>query len=314
MKLSLPKKLSWPKLEPGGLKLKAAYAAFFLVSFLLALHFTFPIEAVEERLILEAAARGWQLRMNDLAPAGLVGVRAREVTLQTRDGTRIPVEEVEASIRPWAMLTGRRSVAFRAALFDGKVSGLSEQGRTAQRLELQASGIDLAKVGALRQATGLNLAGTLSADVDVTVDAADPSKNGGKIELSVKNSAIQGGQIPVPGMGGGLTVPKMALGTLTARGMVRGARADFDRLEIRGDDVEVSAEQLYAQLQNHLELSPLAGRARLRVGDGFWGRSGTASLKPVVEMALASAKNRDGTFGFQIYGTLGKPQLRPMAQ
>jgi type II secretion system protein N len=307
-------KLSLPKLELEGWKRTAAYVAFFVASFLLALHHTFPIEAVKERLILEAAGRGWQLRMNDLSPAGLAGVRAREVTLQTRDGTRIPVEELEASLGPWALFRGRRAVSFDATLFDGKVSGLSEQGRTTQRLQMKVSEIDLAKVGALRQATGLNLAGTLSADLDVTIDASDTAKNNGKIELTVKNAAIQGGEIAVPGMGGGLTVPKISLGTVAARGAVRGAKADFDKLEARGDDVEVSAEQLYAQLQPRLELSPLSGRARLRLGEAFWQRSGAANLKPVVEMALASARNRDGTFGFQIYGYLTKPQLRPMAQ
>jgi hypothetical protein len=33
----------------------------------------------------------------------------------------------------------------------------------------------------------------------------------------------------------------------------------------------------------------------------------------VVEMGLQTAKGRDGGYGFQIYGTLGKPQARPMA-
>jgi len=306
-------KLSVPKLEIKGWRRTAAYAAFFVASFLVALHFTFPVEAVKERLILEAAAQGWQLRMNDLSPSGLAGVRAREVTLQTRDGTRVPVEQVRASLRALPLLIGRRSLVFDADLFDGKVSGSTEQGRTAQRLQLKASGIDLSKVGALRKATGLELAGTLGADVDVTLDA-DVAKSTGKVEVTVKNAAVRGGEVQIPGMAGNLTVPRVALGTINVQGTVKGGRAEFDRLETRGDDVEVSADQLYAQLQPRLEFSPLAGRARLRLNDGFWQRSGMASLKPVVEMALASARNRDGAFGFQIYGTLGRPQLRPMAQ
>jgi type II secretion system protein N len=307
-------KLSLPKVELKGWRKKAAYALFFAASFLVALHYTFPSEAVKERLILEAAAQGWELRMNDLSPSGLVGVRAREVTLQTRDGVRIPVEEVRVSLRPWSLLAGRRTVTFDASLFDGKLTGLTEQGRKTQRLALQASGIDLARVGVLRSATGLDLAGTLSADVDVTLDASDLTKNTGRVELAVKTGAIRGGSISVPGMSGGLTVPRIALGTVTARGTVRGARADFERLEARSDDVEVSADQLYAQLQPRFEFSPLSGRARLKLNDGFWLRSGAQSLRPIVEVALASGRNRDGTFGFQIYGTVGRPQLRPLAQ
>jgi len=307
-------KISVPKLELKGWRRTAAYVLFFLTSFLLALHHTFPIEAVKERLILEAAAQGWLLRMNDLSPSGLAGVRATEVTLQTRDGTRIPVEELRASLRALPLLAGRRAVAFDAKIFDGTVSGVSEQGRTTQRLQLKASGIALAKAGALRKATGLDLAGTLGADIDVTVDSSDLSKSTGRVEVTVKDALVQGGEIPIQGMSGGLSIPRIALGTLTARGAVRLARAEFDRLEARGEDIEVSAEQLFAQLQQRLEFSPLTGRARLRLNDGFWQKGGTANLKPVVEMALASGRNRDGTFGFQIYGTLGKPQIRVMAQ
>ncbi len=306
-------KLSVPKLELKGWRRPAAYVAFFTASFFVALHFTFPVEAVKERLILEAAAQGWVLRMNDLSPYGLAGVRAREVTLQTRDGTRIPVEQVRASLRAFPLLVGRRALVFDADLFDGNVSGSTEQGRAAQRLQLKASGIDLAKVGALRKSTGLDLAGTLGADVDVTLDS-DVAKSSGHLEVTVKSAAVQGGEIAVPGMTGSLTVPRIALGTVNVHGAVKGGRAEFDRLEARGDDVEISADQLYAQLQSRLEFSPLTGRARLRLNDGFWQRSATASLKPVVEMALASARNRDGSFGFQIYGTLGRPQLRLMAQ
>ncbi|HVP68976.1 MAG TPA: type II secretion system protein GspN [Anaeromyxobacteraceae bacterium] len=307
-------KLSLPKLELKGWRRIAAYAAFFAVSFLVALHFTFPIEAVKERLILEAAAQGWQLRMNDLSAAGLTGVRAREVTLQTRDGTRIPVEEVRASLGLLPLLLGHRSLDFEAFLFNGGVSGSADQTRTTQRLRLKANGVDLARVAALRKATGLDLAGILSADVDVTLDSATPAKSTGKVEVTVKDAAVRGGEIPVPGMGGNLTVPRVPLGTVSARGTVHGTRADFDRLEARGEDVELSAEQLFAQLQPQLDLSPIAGRARLRLSDGFWQRSGAASLRPVAELALSAARNRDGTYGFQIYGTLGKPQLRPMAQ
>jgi len=312
MRLALPR-LGKARIELTGWRRTAAYALFFLAAFLFALHQTFPIEAVKERLTLEAAAQGWQLRMNELAHHGLAGIRAREVTLQTRDGTRIPVEELTASLRPLPLLLGRRAVTFDLRLFAGRVSGLNEQGGAARHLQLQARGIDLSRVGAIRRATGLDLAGSLSADVDVTLDAKEPAKSTGRMELSVRNAAIQGGEVPVAGMGGGLTVPRMALGTVTARGAVRNGRAEFDKLEARGDEVELTADQLFIQLQPRLEFSPLSGKARLRLQDGFWQKSETAGLKPVVDAALGSARGSDGAFGFQVYGTVGKPQLRPMA-
>jgi type II secretion system protein N len=306
-------KLDLTRIRLVGWKRTAAYAAFFVVAFLWALHVTFPAEAVKERLILEAAAQGWQVRLNDIAPQGLLGVRAREVTLQTRDGSRIPVDEVRVSLRPLALLTGKRSVAFDAALFDGTVSGVTEQGSASQRLRLRAAGIDLGKAGALRKTTGLDLAGVLSADVDVTLDGKDTARNAGTVELGVKGAAVRGGEISIPGMTSGLTVPPMALGTVTVHGAVKGPRADFDKVEARGGDLEVTGEQAFVQIQPKVENSPLAGRARVRFTEAFWQRPPAAALRPVVDAALGTARLRDGGFGFQIYGTVGRPQARPMS-
>jgi type II secretion system protein N len=94
---------------------------------------------------------------------------------------------------------------------------------------------------------------------------------------------------------------------------VKNGRADFGTLEAKGDDVVVTAEQLFVQLQPRLDYSPLNGRARFRPTESFWKTEKMASLRPLVEAGLASAKGKDGGYGFQIYGTLGKPQARPMA-
>ncbi len=70
----------------------------------------------------------------------------------------------------------------------------------------------------------------------------------------------------------------------------------------------------YFMVQPRLEYAPIFGRARVKLSDAFWQKSGTAGLRGVVEMALASAKDRDGAYAFQIFGTLGHPQARPAAQ
>jgi type II secretion system protein N len=114
-------------------------------------------------------------------------------------------------------------------------------------------------------------------------------------------------------MDGGLTVPPIALGNVSAKGTVKNGRADFGTLEAKGQDLEFSADQVFVQLQPKLEYSPLNGRARVKPSDAFWRKDQVAALRPLVEAALASAKGRDGSYGFQIYGTVGKPQARPMA-
>jgi type II secretion system protein N len=306
-------KIALPNWKLVGWKRNAAYGAFFVLSFMVALRLTFPVEAVKERLILDAAAQGYQIKVNDLSPSGLLGVRAREMTVFSADGTRIPVEELRAGIRIWPTLRGHRALDFDARIFDGRVTGSTDDSSTSRHYQAQISGIDLSRAGALRQATGLDLAGILSGNLDVTLDVKDPTKSTGTIELQVKDAAIQGGKLPVPGMEGGLSVPPVRLGAVSARGTIKNGRADFGTLEAKGDDVAVTADQVFVQLQPRLDYSPLNGRTRVRPTETFWKTEKMALLRPLIEQGLASAKSRDGGYGFQIYGTLGKPQARPMA-
>jgi len=296
-----------------GSRRTAAYVAFFVLAFVVALRLTFPVEAVRERLILDAGARGFQVKVNDLSPSGLAGVRARGVTVTTSEGTRIPFEELSVGLRPWPTLMGRRAFSFDASLFDGRVVGFAEVSSTAERYQARVTGIDLARAGVVRAATGLDLAGILSGNLDVTLDPKDPAKSSGSMEFQVKDGAILGGKIPVPGMEGGLTVPPVRLGAIAARGAVKSGRADFGTLESKGDDVDIVAEQVFIQLQPRVEHSALSGRARVRPTETFWRKEQVAPLRPLIDMGLASARGQDGGYGFQIYGTLGKPQARPAA-
>jgi len=313
VKLPRPDLSRLAKVRLTGWRRTAAYGAFFAAAFLFALHRTFPIDAVQDRLVLEAAAQGWQLRMNELAHQGLAGIRAREVTLLAQDGARVPIEELTASLRPLPLLAGRRAVDFDASLFGGRVSGATEEGGQLRKLRARAEGIDLARASVLRRLAGVDLAGTLAGDVDLALDARDPAKSAGSLSLSVRGAAIQGGQVPVAGMGGALTVPRVGLGTVTLRGAVRNGRLELDRVESRGEDVELTADQLFVQLQPRLEHSPLSGRVRLKLQDAFWQRGPAAGLRPVVDAAVGAARTADGAYGFQVYGTVGRPQVRPQA-
>jgi type II secretion system protein N len=296
-----------------GWRRPAAYAAFAVLAFVVALRLTFPVEAVKERLLLDAAARGYQLKVNDLSPSGLVGIRAREVTIVTADGTRIPIEDLKVGLRILPALIGRRAYSFDASLFDGNVVGSTEATKTTERYAAKMTGLDLARAAVVRAATGLELAGVLSGNFDVTLDPKDPTKSTGTVDVQVKDAAIRGGKIAVPGMEGGLTVPPVKLGTLVARGSLKGGRADFGTVEAKGDDLDIRADQVFVQLQPRFEHSPLNGRAKVRPTDAFWRKEQVAPLRPILEMGLANAKGPDGGYGFQVYGTVGKPQARPLA-
>ncbi len=297
-----------PKLEPWHRW--AGYGAFAFLAFVFALRQTIPAEAVKERIVMEAAAQGWQVSIADARPAGLVGVGMTSVSLESVDGLRIPIEKLDATLRLWPLLLGRRSFGFDAALFEGHVKGFAEESKTTHRVVATLAGVDLSRAVPLRKATGIVFAGTVGGDLDLTLDEREPAKSAGYLDLAVERAAVNGGEVPVPGMGGALTLPKVALGRVTAKAVVKGGRLTFERLDAKSDDIEATGEGLYLVLQPRLAFAPIFGKARLTIRDGFWTKGGTSAFKGILEVALAQARGRDGGYGFQIYGTLSQPQAR----
>jgi type II secretion system protein N len=306
--LPLPK-VDWTVWRP-----RLAYGAFALLSFALALRWTFPADAVKQRLVLEAAARGFQVDAERVGPGGLLGLTAHGLTLESGSGLKVPVDELTASLRLLPLLVGRRSLAFDATLYDGRIRGTADLSGEARRVTAVVAGVDLGRVLPLRKALGADVLGLLDGTADVTLPpAGGDAKPTGEIALTVKEAGIAGGQVPIPGMTGGLALPATKLGTLTALVKLDQGRATFEKLEAAGGEAELSAQGLYAVLQPRLAAAPLFGRAKVKAQDAFWTKPQTQSLKPLAEAALASSRGRDGAWHFQVAGSMGRPNLKPVA-
>jgi type II secretion system protein N len=286
-------KIDWNLWRP-----RIAYGAFALAAFALSLRWTFPGEAMKERLIMEAGRRGWQIEVERVSAGGLLGVHAEGVKLETDTGLAIPLD-------------GRRSIAFAVAAYDGRVEGTADLSGDARRVVVDVRDLDLARALPLRKASGLDLVGKLAGKADVVVPAAADQRPTGRVDVTVKDAAIAGGQLPVPGMTSGLTLPRMGLGAVVASLKLGDGKGTFERLEATGGDAEVRTEGLYFLVQPRMEFSPVFGKARVKVHDAFWARSETQSFKGLAEMALASAKGSDGTWSFQVTGSVGHPRMQP---
>jgi type II secretion system protein N len=288
----------------------AAFAALFLAAFVFSLRQTFPAEAVRSRLMVEAAAQGWTVKAAEAGPAGLIGVRLGGLSAESRDGVRVPVEEVRASLRILPLLLGRRGLDFDALLYGGRVRGMVEETRSTRRLAATVAGLNLAQAGAVQKLTGLDLAGTLGGALDVTLDSREPARSTGNLDFRLEKGALRGGQLHLAAFGGALTLPRADLGPVVARATVKDGKVSFEALETKGSDLELASEGLTVTLQPRLAYSQVFGKARLKLSDAFWQKSGTGTLRGVTEAALAQARGQDGSYWFQLYGTLTSPQAR----
>jgi type II secretion system protein N len=266
---------------------------------------------MKERIIMEAGQRGWQIDIDQVSAGGLLGVRARGVKLETASGLAVPIDDLTASLRILPLLVGRRSVAFDADVYDGHVSGTADLSGDVRRYALDVKGVDLGRALPLRKASGLDLLGSLTGKADVSVPAAPDGRPTGRVDVSVKDAGLSGGQIPIPGMATGLPLPRTGLGAVTAALKLDGGKATFEKLEATGGDAEVHTDGVYFVVQPRMEFAPLAGKARIKVADAFWARSGMQGFKSLAEAALASSKGSDGSWNLALTGSVGHPRLNP---
>jgi type II secretion system protein N len=300
------------KIEWSRRKVVAAYAAFAVIAFALSLRWTFPAQAMKERLIMEAGRRGWQIDVDQVsAGGGLIGVRARGLKVETASGLSVPIDDLTASLRILPLLVGRRSIAFDANLYDGRIRGTADLSGDVRQLVVDVQGLDLGRALPLRKAAGVDLVGTVTGKADLSVPAAPDGRPTGRVDLTVKEAGITGGQLPLPGMGSGLPLPKTGLGNLVAAVKLGDGKATFEKLEATGGDAEIRTDGLYFVVQPRMEFAPLTGKARVKVADAFWSRSGMQGFKGLAEAALASSKGSDGSWNLAVTGSVGHPRVNP---
>jgi type II secretion system protein N len=292
-------------------KPRLLYGAFFVLAFLVALRQTFPVEAVMERIMLEAGARGWQVEADDVSSAGFLGISAENVRAEGAEGQKLSAERVTAAVRLLPLLLGRRSIAFDVRLWDGRVVGTAHLSHD-RGLDARFESLDLARATPLRRATGLELLGVMDGTVGVVIPEDPAAKPTGRVELTVKEAGVNGGQLQIPSLGGALTVPRVSLGQVAAAVAIADGKGNFERLEAKGGDAAFSTEGLYFVWQPRLPNAPLFGKATLRIDERFWQSPATAAFRGVAEMALAQARAPDGSYAMQVFGTLAQPQMRPL--
>jgi type II secretion system protein N len=299
-------KIDWSTWKP-----RLLYGAFFCVSLVLALRWTFPSSAVLERLSVEAATRGWQLQAAEAGPAGLIGLSLREVTLKDKAGLTIPLDRIDLTLPLWPLLTGKRRVAVDAWLYEGRVRGAFDLAAGPQEFRAELDRIDLARALPLRMASGVDLTGVATGTARLSIPADEKAKPEGRLVLAVKEAGLTGGKVNVPGAGL-LTLPAAKFGELAIELVLKDGKGTFEKLGATGGDVELTGEGLYFAWQPRLEFAPLFGKARLRLAPAFSSKPENRAFASLLDAALAGARSGEGTYGLQVFGTLGHPQLRPM--
>lgn len=219
---------------------------FFLFSLIVGAYLTFPYEHVREFVIQEAARGGTQLDMESLEPSWLTGVEVEGLRVSSvPEGDEAPTELViphaEARISLLSLVAGTTEVSFDADFEGGgSVEGTYAQSEDSTHLDAQIERLDLAQVGPLRSAIGLPITGLLQGDIDLTV-GAEAVDTEGSANLTIQNLSVADGETPlaIEGLGPGLTLERMNLGSLAFRMETERGTGSIERLHTDGEHAEI---------------------------------------------------------------------------
>jgi type II secretion system protein N len=282
-------------------KIILGYSAFSLVALLLSFFLTFPYGALRARIATEALNAGWVVRIEKLQPT-FFGITAKGVRLSLPPGPLsgetvaaltsgdpetarmlAPVELGETlvvdsvSLRPTLFPLG---VAFQANLLGGQITG-NVGGRKELQARLKLDRLDPSQ-GNLPHFTGLDLEGTLSGALNLTMPVPDGpqgrqgepdlSQADGELSLDGQNLLLKGSvdgsslasQYPTYGMLVQAGLPRIPIGELHAQlrfekglGTVEALRLGSDQLEVQGAGT--------LKLNKRLQYSEPAMDVKLRV-------------------------------------------------
>ncbi len=309
-----------------------AYNALFWVAFWMFCYWTFPYDRVATYLVDRVAqsGRGYSLQIGALHPYWLSGVELSDVVLRKDSSEAAPaasakdkpvesafrIPEARARMGIFSLLFGSKSVNFDLELDQGGIEGSFTDDGDQKEIKASFQDVDLAKLGLFDTLLSLPVQGTLSGEVDLTLNR-DPKQTAGTVELNLAKLTVGDGKakVKVGGMGG-LTLDPLEAGTLRLELDVKEGVGNVKRISTDGKDLVLkgSGEMRFAEPIMSTRVSLLVN---VRFTDNYRNKSPrTQAMFSLLDNSsapqLLAAKMPDGALQYRVAGTLG--MLRPVPE
>ncbi len=300
-----------------------AYPSFFFFWLSCGAYWTFPYDHLRDYIVQEAERDGTrQLEITSLGPSWLTGVEVEGVRLASvstdpeRPPAALVIREATARVSLLSYLFGTTDVSFDAELDGGgTIEGEFATDEESTHIEAELENVDLRRLGPVHEMIGLPLAGMATGSIDLTI-AQQAADTAGTMDITVRNLSLGDGRTPlvIEGLGTGLTLERMNLGTLQLRmqtergiGRIEALRADGTHAELRGTGS--------IRLTQPLRMSSMDMLIRMKFKDAYRQSSDRMrALFSLLELnpQVRPARTPDGGFQWRIQGSFaGRIRMVP---
>ncbi|MBX3270708.1 MAG: type II secretion system protein GspN [Sandaracinaceae bacterium] len=288
---------------------------FFLLSLVLGAYWTFPYDHLRD-FIIQEVERGSDLTLEigSLSPSWITGVELEDVRIsKVPEGQTEPVTmeipSASARISLLSLLGGTVSVSYDVALAgNGRVEGSYAQNDEATHLIARLENVHLAGLRPLTSSMRLPISGRAGGTIDMRI-GAEAVNTEGNVDLRIENLAIADGQTPleIEGLGAGLTLERLELGTLELRLESERGNGVIRRLHAGGEHAELWGTGSL-RLAQPFERSTMDLLLRIQFADAYKTSSprmeGLFALMEI-NPQVRPARTSSGGFQWRITGGLG---------
>jgi type II secretion system protein N len=281
-----------------------------VIAFGLFLIVTFPYDTLARRIEVEAQGSGADVTIGSMGPAGLLGVRARDVKVRLAPAPgaealpELRFDKLDVSPDFLALLLRRTSFGFALAGYGGTAKGhvaLSSDPKSpgVSALRIDARDIDLATLP-FKELGGVEASGKLQLKVDLS--SMIPAETaGGAVTLLLDGGAVTGGMVQ------GFPMPRTSLGHLDGSVAVEKGIARLEKTSARGGDIDADVDG-NVSLRPLLSLSQAELHVRFRPSDKWLDAN--AMIKGAIGL-IQNARQGDGSYVFTFTGPLARMTPRP---
>lgn len=218
---------------------------------------------------------------------------------------RITLEDLEISPRILPLILGKKTA--RIVLKDpkGKLDALVTSSKTALALSFEATEIDTAKLGLFSLATGVQGGGFISGSGDFSTDTADLTKTNGTINLNLKQVSLEPQTIM------GFSVPKISISEGALDLNFEDAKGTLRTLSLGKQGSATDA--IRGTANGTLTLAKQWQATKLDLKTQFSFSPTILKAFILLETILGAGKQPDGSFSFNLTGTLLSPTPSPVS-
>ena len=288
---------------------------FFLFSVVFGAYLTFPYDHLRDFIVQEVERGGTtQLQITSISPSWFTGVELEGVTLSSvaeggEPAPELGIPPAEARVSLISLMGGTTEVSFDTEIDGGgSIEGVFAMDEASTRLEAHLERVDLRRVGPLHHSIGLPLAGIAEGAVDLTIGAEAVSTEG-TANLTIRNLALGDGQTPleIEGLGAGLTLERLNLGTLTFRMETERGTSTIEELHADGEHAELWGTGSL-RLAQDLERSSIDMLFRMNFKEPY--RTSSPRMEGLfalleVNPAVRPARTPTGAFQWRVSGSFG---------